>query len=67
MQPNPSIITFAVILETTSRIHGPKNRKERDHVLKRELMLGQSTAGAGREFHNLAELTKKKNYKKKQF
>ena len=28
-------------------------------------MLGQSTAGAGREFHNLAELTK--NYKKKQF
>ena len=30
-------------------------------------MLGQCTAGAGREFHNLVELTKKKNYKRKQF
>ena len=25
----------------------------------KELMLGQSTAGAGREFHNVAELTNK--------
>ena len=30
-------------------------------------MLGRSTAGAGRESHNLAELTKTKNYRKKQF
>ena len=27
------------------------------------LMLGQSTAGAGREFHNVAELTNKELYK----